>query len=207
MEIFKSCKAVIYDCDGVMFDSLAANTAFYSSIFNQMGESLDCSDHEVMRIIHTFANRDVLRHFFPQRFDEALEHAIAFDYMTLLPKMTMESELEETLGFLKGKYSLSVCTNRAASMEELLRRFDLADYFDFVMTAAKASFPKPHPDPLLRVLQHFSIEPDEAVFVGDSEVDSMAASAAGVPFIAYKADLQCIARINSHGELLKLLSA
>ena len=38
-----------------------------------------------------------------------------------------------------------------------------------------------------------------------SDVDRQAAEAAGVPFIAYKADMPALARIDRHGEILALL--
>ena len=47
-------KAVIYDCDGVMFDSFEANLAFYDRIMALMRRpSLDRGDGEQMRILHT----------------------------------------------------------------------------------------------------------------------------------------------------------
>jgi HAD superfamily hydrolase (TIGR01509 family) len=120
--------------------------------------------------------------------------------------MRMEDGLTETLEQLKERVDLAVCTNRSSSMDAVLSGFKLDGYFSFVMTAARASFPKPHPDPLNRVLAHYGIMPGEALFVGDSAVDSQAATAAGVPFVAYKADLPGIARIEHHEELLLLLS-
>jgi HAD superfamily hydrolase (TIGR01509 family) len=90
-------------------------------------------------------------------------------------------------------------------MDTVLEMFNLTGYFSFVMTAARASFPKPHPDPLNRILAHYGLMPDEALFVGDSAVDSQAAAAAGIHFVAYKSDLPGIARIERHEELLTLL--
>ena len=59
-------KAVIYDCDGVMFDSFDANLAFYDRIMAVLGRPLlDRADAEHMRVLHTYANRDVLAYFFP----------------------------------------------------------------------------------------------------------------------------------------------
>ena len=201
------CKAVIYDCDGVLFNSLEANCSFYEAVFNHMGVSLDRSDEDVMRIIHTYANRDVLKYFFPEtdRWEKSLRFAGTINYLNLIHLMEMESGLLETLEHLKGKLHLAICTNRSSSMDAVLEGFNLTDYFSYVMTAAKASFPKPHPDPLLRILAHYGIKAEEALFVGDSVVDSLAADAAGVPFVAYRADLQGIARIDAHEEILALL--
>jgi phosphoglycolate phosphatase len=201
-------KAVIYDCDGVMFDSLEANCAFYGALFSHMGLTLDRGDAEMMKIIHTYANREVLHHFFPEqsRWEEAVRFTGSIDYRQLIHLMKMEDGLAATLEQLKGVVHLAVCTNRSSSMDAVLEGFNLAGYFSFVMTAARASFPKPHPDPLNRILVHYGLKPGEALFVGDSAVDAQAAAAAGVPFVAYKADLPGMARIERHEELLCLLS-
>lgn len=200
-------KAVIYDCDGVMFNSLEANCVFYEQVFDHMGMPLDRSDDAVMRIIHTYANREVMQYFFPEneRWEEAVRFAGTIDYGKLIHLMKMESGLLETLDQLRDWVQLAVCTNRSSSMDAVLAGFNLSGFFSFVMTAAKASYPKPHPDPLLKILAHYGLKAEEALFVGDSEVDCQAARAAGVPFVGYKADLPGIARIDDHKEILAIL--
>jgi len=202
-----SFKTIIYDCDGVMFDSFEANFAFYEQIMTPMGQTLDRRDETSMRVLHTYANRDVLSFFFPEEPErsKALELAAAIDYRALVPLMRMEEGFIETLETLQPKFHLAVCTNRAVSMDAVLMEFDLARFFSCVMTAALVGNPKPHPEPLHRILQHFRIAPHEALFVGDSDVDRQAAAAAGVPFVAYKAALPGFARIDHHGEILSLL--
>jgi HAD superfamily hydrolase (TIGR01509 family) len=118
----------------------------------------------------------------------------------------MEEGFRETLDALSGKIELAVCTNRSTSMEMLLESFGLAQYFGCVMTASKVTNPKPHPEPLLKVLDHYGIAPSEALFVGDSDVDRLAAEAAGVPFIAYKADFPAMLRIDNHQEIFSLFT-
>jgi HAD superfamily hydrolase (TIGR01509 family) len=202
-----SIKTVIYDCDGVMFDSIDANFAFYERIMAPLGLTLDRQDETTMRVLHTYANRDVLSFFFPEEPEKsrALDLAAAIDYRDLVPLMRMEGGFVETLEALQPRFHLAVCTNRSISMEAVLLEFDLARFFSCVMTAAQVRNPKPHPDPLYRVLEHYRIAPHEALFVGDSEVDRQAAVAAGIPFVAYKADLPGFARIDHHGEILSLL--
>lgn len=201
-------KAVIYDCDGVMFDSFNANLRFYQRIMEIMGrQPLDIADEEHMRVLHTFANREVLAYFFPEpsEFRSAVAAASSIDYRELVPFMTMEEGFRDTLDALSGRVELAVCTNRSTSMDMVLESFGLTSYFGCVMTASKVANPKPHPEPLLRVLDHYGIAPCEAMFVGDSEVDMLAAEAAGVPFVAYKADFSSLARIDRHQEIMALL--
>ncbi len=203
-------KAVIYDCDGVMFDSFEANLAFYDRIMAELGKPpLDRRDTTLMKILHTQASRDVLRYIFPDEvaWKAAIGCIPAADYSNLVPLMRMEEGLRGTLETLAPHLDLAVCTNRAKTMELVLKSFDLERYFGIVMTALDVANPKPHPEPLLKVLAHFRITPEEALFVGDSEVDRQAAQAAGVPFVAYKADLPAFARIDRHSEILQLVFA
>jgi len=201
-------KAVIYDCDGVMFDSFEANLAFYDRIMVMLGRPvLDRRDDEQMRVLHTYANRDVLAWFFPDgdEFAAAVRAASAIDYREMVPFMRIEDGFVETLDALRTRVSLAVCTNRSTSMDMVLQSFGLSSYFSCVMTASRVTNPKPHPEPLLKVLSHYRIAADEALFVGDSDVDRRAAVAAGVPFVAYKADMEALARIDRHEALLDIL--
>jgi HAD superfamily hydrolase (TIGR01509 family) len=87
-------------------------------------------------------------------------------------------------------------------MEMIIEDFGLEGFFGCIMTAGKVQHPKPHPEPLFKVLEHYGLAPHEALFVGDSAVDMQAAAAAGVPFIAYKSDLPALAVIERHSQLL-----
>lgn len=206
--MLKDIKAVIYDCDGVLFDSFEANFAFYTQIIEHFGKPpLNREDSETMRILHTYANKEVLDYLFGS--DTPMEKVRAvsasIDYRKLFPMLQMEPGLRETLQELHGRVELAVCTNRSSSMEALLETFGLEGYFSCVMTAGKVKNPKPHPEPLLKVLEHYGLAPAQAVFVGDSDVDRQAAEGAGIPFVAYKADMLSVARIDNHTELLHLL--
>jgi HAD superfamily hydrolase (TIGR01509 family) len=85
----------------------------------------------------------------------------------------------------------------------IIADFGLTGYFDCVMTAARVTNPKPHPEPLLKIIEHFGIEPGEALFIGDGEVDMQAAAGAGVPFVAYKSPLPDTVRIERHYDILQ----
>lgn len=201
-------KAVIYDCDGVMFESFEANFAFYSKIVERFAlPPLDRNNGDTMRLLHTYSSRDVLARLFEgdPREEEALRFAAAIDYRELLPFLRLEEGFVETLDALRNRVSLAVCTNRSTSVEMLLEDFGLTPYFDCVMTAARVQNPKPHPEPLLKILERYRISPWEALFVGDSELDRRSAEAADVPFVAYKSNLNGLARIDRHTEILTLL--
>jgi len=128
-------------------------------------------------------------------------------YRDLVQYMRMEDGFKETLDQIREHVSLAICTNRATSMEMIIEDFGLEGYFSCIMTAGKVTFPKPHPEPLLKVLEHYGIEPGEALFIGDAEVDRQSAEGAGIPFIAYKTQVQAMAHIGHHSEILEHIFA
>ena len=201
-------KAVIYDCDGVMFDSIESNYIFYNRVMAHLGRPpLDRTDLEARTVLHTYSFTNVMDYFFSddERREEALAFAKTIRYRDLAPFMRMEEGLIETLDRLKEHFFLAICTNRASSMDLIVEDFGLSGYFSCIMTASQVSNPKPHPEPLLRVLEHYGIEAAEALFVGDAVVDMQAAAGAGIPFVAYESLLPGTARIGHHGELLSHL--
>jgi len=201
-------KLVIYDCDGVLLDTLDSNYIFYNSVMEYLGRPpLDRNDLAARAVLHTYSFNNVMEHFFAgdDRKEAAWEYAKTIRYKDLAPFMRVEDGLVETLEKLRGSFSLAVCTNRATSMEMIIEDFGLTGFFSCVMTAAKVINPKPHPEPLLKVLEHYRLQPHEALFVGDSEVDRLAAQGAGVPFVAYKSDLEDATRIDHHTEIFKHL--
>ena len=205
-ELKSRYKVVIYDCDGVILDSVESNYVFYNRVMEFLGRpKIDRDDREAGRVLHTYSFNDVMEYFFagdPRR-EEALTFAKTIHYRDLMPYMRMEDGFIDTLDRLRGHTSLAICTNRAISMEMIIEDFGLTGYFEYVMTASQVTNPKPHPEPLLKVLDHFGIAPEEALFIGDGEVDMQAARGAGVPFIAYKSKLPCLARIQHHAEIVQ----
>ena len=199
-------KVVIYDCDGVILDSIESNYVFYNSVMAFLGRpEIDRDNSEARRVLHTYSFHAVMEYFFtgdPQR-EDALNFAKTIHYRDLMPYMRMEDGFVSALDQLKGHTSLAICTNRATSMDMIIEDFGLTGYFEYIMTASQVTHPKPHPEPLLKVLDYFGVKPAEALFIGDGEVDKQAAGSAGVPFISYKSHLPGLARIEHHAEIVQ----
>ena len=198
-------KAIIFDCDGVMFDSRKANTAFYNSILARF-EKPGLTD-EALEIVHMYTAEESINYLF--RDDPQLQEVQKFrkqvDYQQFIPFMTMEPFLEEVLESLKKKYRLAVATNRTNTIHPLLKAFKIEHFFDTVVSALDVNNPKPHPEAVFKIVNHFGIDAGEAVFVGDSPVDRETAMQAKVFFVAYKNSLlQADNNIDDLRELLFL---
>ncbi len=178
--------AVIFDCDGVMFDSRQANRNFYNHILARFG--LPAMSEEDVAYVHMHTADEGIRHIFrgSPHTEAALSYRWEVDYSPFILDMVMEPGLKEVLQCLGVSTGLAVATNRSNTIGWVIERHGLSGLFEIVVSSLDVARPKPYPDPLLRVLQHFEIEPENALYVGDSAVDTKTASAAGVPFIAYK---------------------
>lgn len=91
----------------------------------------------------------------------------------------------ETLNELKKSgVKLAVVSNKADfAVQGLVEKY-FPDLFDFAVGEREGVRRKPHPDSVLEVLRELSIRKNEAVYIGDSEVDIETAKNAGLPCIA-----------------------
>jgi phosphoglycolate phosphatase len=101
---------------------------------------------------------------------------------------SLQSGAREAIeGARAGGFATAVWTNNAREVTAVaLERFDLLPILDLVVTRDEMRALKPDPDGWRVILEHFGAAHD-AIVVGDSWVDGVAAQAAGVPFVAYRA--------------------
>ena len=110
---------------------------------------------------------------------------------------------------------LAVVTNKAKSMAvELLHQLGLSKWIDFVVGGDCCRHRKPSPEPLLFACSALLIDPREALMIGDSINDVVAARAANIPVVCVpygynegrrSRDLTCDAFIESLAELPHVL--
>jgi HAD superfamily hydrolase (TIGR01509 family) len=180
-------KLVVFDCDGVMFDSIAANKVYYNDILAHFGHP-PMTDEE-LHYVHVQHVADSIRFIFrkhPADYEAADIYRRHLDYSPYLKFMRMEPDLPEFLEFLRPAHRTAISTNRSTTMATVLEIFDLARYFDKVVTALDVTHSKPHPEALHQIFAHFSLTADEAIYIGDSQVDLEHSQAVGLRMIAFK---------------------
>ena len=178
-------QGIIFDCDGVLFDSKEANSAFYNHIREAVG--LPPMTEKEASMAHMLATNEVLEQLIPLHLQEAAQAALkqtrySENFMPMmLPAPQMVDFLEHMLE--KG-VRLALCTNRSDSVHRVLEHFDLSHFFSPVMTVSHVA-PKPAPEGLLRILDAWGIRNCDVAYVGDSMVDEQAARRAGIPFWSF----------------------
>ena len=199
-------KVIAFDCDGVMFDSREANRAYYNQVLDYC--HLPAMTSEQLAYAHMHTVDESLAHLI--RDDATRDNAHAYrkqlGYVPFLKYMQIEPGLVPLLNNLRPRYKTAVATNRTDTMARVLAENHIDHLFDLVVCALDVQFPKPHPEALVKVADHFSVSPGEVLYVGDSMVDQMAAGEAGIPFVAYgNPDLTADHHIRSLAEMADLL--
>ncbi|MFN2304563.1 MAG: HAD family hydrolase, partial [Anaerolineales bacterium] len=93
--------------------------------------------------------------------------------------------VQEMLMDLASKYRLAVVSARdAESTSHFLKHFNLAQYFNVIVTAQSCKHTKPYPEPILLAALQLGLLPKACVMVGDTVMDIHAGKAAGAQTIA-----------------------
>lgn len=200
-------KLVIFDCDGVMFDSRDANRYYYNHLLSHFNHPpMDTDEWDYVHAHNVIDSVDyIFRHYPAEEVEKAHAYRKELDYAPYLKLMTMEPDLIDFLEFLKGSYHAAISTNRTTTMSTIMDIYGLTPYFGKVMTAFDVEHPKPHADALHSILDHFNCQVDEAVYIGDSTVDRQHVDSVGMRLIAFKnPELTADYHVNSFMEIPEL---
>lgn len=200
-------KVVIFDCDGVIFDSRLANASFYNAVLEHFGKP-KLTDIQ-LRYVHMHTAEESIDFLFreDERLADAQRYRLSMDYAPFSKYMVLEPNLLEILRYLRPRFKIALCTNRSTSTDTVLRHHELTTYFDMVVSALDVQNPKPHPEPIVRILNNFGIDGYEAIYIGDSEIDEKAANSAGVVFVSYRnRELKATYHIESLREVKRILT-
>jgi HAD superfamily hydrolase (TIGR01509 family) len=176
---------VICDCDGVLFESYAANVAFYDAVLAAAG--LPPLDEAGRRLCHTLSSTQLFTELFadhPHLVERVRRTAQDVDYGPFYELMEPVPDLVETLRRLADHCPLALATNRGRTVEGVVTRFALTEFFRVRVGVLDVAQPKPAPDMLLRCLERTGVPAERAVYVGDSPTDRIAARAAGMAYVS-----------------------
>ncbi len=90
--------------------------------------------------------------------------------------------IKEILEYLKSKnFPLGIFTGkgREASMITL-KKLGVENYFDLIVTGDDVENHKPSPEGIIKFLNHFKLEPERVLMIGDSVSDVIASKEAGI---------------------------
>lgn len=184
-------KLVIFDCDGVIINSEDAILHYYNNVLIGAGYSaIDRADKYLLSGVLSMADKDIMRLLAKDdavKLEKLYQSAKQVYKANEYGNIVLSDGLKELLDKLKtNNIKLAVLTNRGSSLPSLLKHFGVYDYFDKMITSADVLTPKPDPEGLNSILDHFKISKADAIFIGDAEPDYYAAKAGKVQFYSYR---------------------
>ena len=181
----KKIKAVVFDMDGIIFDSEAKVIECWVEIADKYGikdvetmcrKCLGTNSAETRRIALEFYGRD-----FP--YDEYKKESSELYHLRYDGgRLPMKPYIRELLEYLKQKglrIALASST-RTQVVQNQLRDAEILSYFDKLVCGDMVSRSKPEPDIFLKACEELSVAPDEAYAIEDSYNGIRSAHSAGM---------------------------
>ncbi len=177
-------KAIIFDMDGTILNSIDDIVESVNHAFTFKGypkQSLDAVRMAIGNGATTLINRLVPKHLTNEEkqsvFDKYKAHYDAHSNVKTGPY----DGIMDLLDHLKHKgYKLAVVSNKLEYLVEELNATIFRNYFDVSIGEIVGIPVKPAPDMLYKSLKLLGIQKDEALFIGDSDVDMLTAFNAGL---------------------------
>ncbi len=178
-------KAVIFDMDGLMFDTEALAKKGWLIAGRECG--LPITDEIVYKVIgmNAASVQKTCEDYFGPGFDYDSFRQKVSDYM----QKTLEEDgipvkrgLPELLAFLKENgYRTAVASSSSRStVKDYLRRAQMENSFSALICGDMIQRGKPEPDIFLKAAEELSVPPDECLILEDSSNGIRAAHAAGI---------------------------
>lgn len=187
-------RAVLFDLDGTLIDSLPDIHAALNETLASLGEP-PFTPEAVAQMVGGGVQVLIRRAFeaLDKDIDPASADKIAERYLAIYSARsteltTLNAGASATVRELHERgIRLGVVTNKPEhETHEVLRHFGLDELMEIVIGGDAGPRRKPAPDLILLACQRLGIEPGDALFVGDSENDVEAALAAAMPVAAVR---------------------
>ena len=175
-------KAIVFDLDGTLLDTLADLAASTNYALRSCGmpeHSIDDVRRFVGNGVRMLMTRAVPDGESNPRFDEAFSVFRQHYMQHCLDTTCPYPGIMEALARLREKgMLLAIVSNKMQAATEELRQHFFSQYIDVAIGESAAIRKKPAPDTVNEALRLLGISHDEAIYVGDSDVDIDTARAA-----------------------------
>ncbi|MBY0202301.1 HAD family hydrolase [Paenibacillus cucumis (ex Kampfer et al. 2016)] len=189
-------KAVIFDLDNTILNRTRTFEGFTQSLINTYFGHMESTEHIKQRIIEL--DEDGYKEK-PRLFDELLEELpwaehppheelMAFYGREYVRNSVLMDEAREVVQHLKGRYLIGLITNGQTQIQYgKIDQLGIREDYDHIIVSEEAGVKKPDPRIFQLALDHFGIEPEQCLYIGDHPLnDIQGAAKAGMNTIWMK---------------------
>ncbi|HRZ85947.1 MAG TPA: HAD family phosphatase [Candidatus Paceibacterota bacterium] len=184
-KIDKKYKAIIFDFDGTLVNSLPYHMRAFEDVIAERG--IKIRDSEIKGLFGRPSKEifSILRknHPFKGSYDDLREERRYHFFKILDGHDIVFKGVYDLLEKLKKKYKLAIATGSSYTTYSHTANKRFQSFFDFTSTINDIKHGKPHPQQLFFVAKHLKVKPNECLVVGDSKYDGLAAKRAKMDYI------------------------
>lgn len=185
MNLNSKYKAIIFDLDGTLINSLPYHLMAFKDLLLERG--LRLSESKVKSLFgkpSTEIFAELKKHYhFKERIEDLREERRDHYFKFIGTKNIVFPGIVETLKKLRLNYKLGLATGSSYVTYSHSTNKNFQSLFDFTSTVNDVKHGKPNPEQLFLVAKKLKVNPEECVVVGDSVYDGIAAKKAGMGFI------------------------
>ena len=178
-------QCVIFDIDG----TLARTNELIFESFNHVFEKYTGQRMTNQQIVSLFGPPEeggLAKVVGAGHVDNAMDDLCSFYRSHHRQMASLHPGIGDLLGYLKNRgVKLAVFTGKGKRTSEItLQELNIAHYFDLIVSGSDVVNHKPHHEGITKVMEHFSLAPEDVLMVGDALSDVKASRAAGVKVAA-----------------------
>jgi len=176
---------ILFDLDGTLIDSTDAILESFAIAFDRMGD-VSVAPHKITALIGHPLDKMFLGLGVSSDRVWDYVHAYKSHYMKVSkPKTTLLPTAIESVELAHKYAKLAVVTTKTSQYsKELLAHLGILDAFDVLIGREDVINTKPHPEPILKAIQALNAKKEKSWMIGDTCMDMLAASEAGISGVA-----------------------
>jgi len=182
LEINPKAKALIFDLDGTLADTMPVHFWAYKNILTEYGINFTPELFATLAGIPAVGTIEKLNEIFKTKMDaEKVGHFKEQEYEKIMHKMKPIVPVVELAKKYHGKLPMAVGTggyNRLAW--KTMNILGLDKYFDILVSSNDITHAKPHPETFLKCAELLEIEPKFCEVFEDGDLGMQAAKSAGM---------------------------
>jgi beta-phosphoglucomutase family hydrolase len=192
-------KAIIFDMDGVIINSIPAHIKAWEIPLSKYGVNFKAENfYEEFQRCNGMTTKDFGK-LFKERYNIKVDDKVLSDskhenYINLIKNIEVFDNVLEFIKLLKEKgFQLAIATSEPKKIVDIVvEKFELNKYFKIIITVDQVEKPKPDPEIFIKAANALGVSPEQCIVIEDSPAGVKAAKSA---------NMKCIAITNTNKEI------